>query len=72
MVAATPAQNAAHGPNGLAAMAPNPDHDKRGQQHPVSGQREPRRHHRIPMLGDHVAGVAIAGHGRGATDSGQG
>jgi hypothetical protein len=74
IVAAMPGPERRPGPspNGLAAVAPNPDDDQRCQQHPVSDQREPGRHHRIPVLGDDVAGVAVARHSGGTPDRGQG
>lgn len=47
----------------------DPDDNERCQKHPAGGEREPRRHHRVP--GDDVAGVAIARKRRGSADDGQ-
>jgi hypothetical protein len=67
-----PAQKAARaGLDVFAAVAADPDDNERCQEHPVGGEREPRRHHRVPVLGDDVAGVAIDRNGRGSADGGQ-
>jgi hypothetical protein len=80
MVAAMPAQNAAHGPAFTRSLrwrrtqmtAADPDDDERGQKHPIRSECQPRRHHRIPVFGDDIARVTVARHRRGTTDNGQG
>jgi hypothetical protein len=48
----------------VRGVASDPDDDECGQEHSVGGECEPGCHHGVSVLGDDVAGVAVAGHGR--------